>query len=77
MIKTYKGSGKMTKEELNKLIILNTNIKTGEPLFLVSYPYLFKLFYEGSDSIKEYNNFVRDLGKKLFYESLDIEEDAK
>lgn len=23
----------MTKEELNKLIILNTNIKTGEPLF--------------------------------------------
>ena len=42
----------MTKEELNKLIILNTNIKTGEPLILVSYPYLFKIVYEESDSIK-------------------------
>lgn len=29
MIKSYKGGGKMTKEELNKLIILNTNVKTG------------------------------------------------
>lgn len=53
----------MTKEELNKLIILNTNIKTGEPLFLVSYPYLFKIVYEESDSIKEYNDFVHDCGK--------------
>lgn len=44
----------MTKEELNKLIILNTNVKTGEPLFfLLSYPYLFKIIYDDTDSIKE------------------------
>ena len=65
----------MTKEELNKLIILNTNIKTGEPLFLVSYPYLFKIVYEESDSIKEYNDFVHDCWKKLLDESLHIEEE--
>lgn len=65
----------MTKEELNKLIILNTNIKTGEPLFLVSYPYLFKIVYEESDSIKEYNDFAHDCGKKLLDEILHIEED--
>lgn len=34
----------MTKEELNKLIILNTNIKTGEPLFWVHIRTCLKLF---------------------------------
>lgn len=48
-----KGGGVMTKEELNNLIVLNENYKTGEPLFLVSYPYLFKITYDDTDSIKK------------------------
>ena len=43
----------MTEEELNKLIVLNENYKTGEPLFLVSYPSLFKITYDDTDSIKK------------------------
>lgn len=43
----------MTKEELNNLIVLNENYKTGEPLFLVSYSYLFKITYDDTDSIKK------------------------
>lgn len=43
----------MTKEELNNLIVLNKNYKTGEPLFFVSYSNLFKITYDEIDSIKE------------------------
>lgn len=65
----------MTEEELNKLIVLNTNHKTGEPLFLVSYPYIFKITYEESDSIKQdADRYCAELWKTLV-ESLNIEEE--
>lgn len=65
----------MTKEELNKLIALNTNHKTGEPLFLVSYPHIFKITYEESDSIKQDDaRYCAELWKTLV-ESLHIEEE--
>lgn len=69
----------MTKEELNNLIVLNKNYKTGEPLFLVSYPYLFKITYDETDSIKgvdamnkrESIDFLRETSVKC------IEEEQK
>ena len=53
IIKHLERVGVMTKEELNNLIVLNKNYKTGEPLFFVSYSNLFKITYDDTDSIKK------------------------